>query len=306
MSTVPELANGKLIDLLPNVPVFNSVMKPDCFMDYIELRERIDDIAATSRDQANYISNSMPMIMSMYELKLVNCFIEYYKTYLAQKDKDGSSDNSSDDDANEYLDSESEEDKDSSSDNSSDNDANEDLDSESEEDKDSSSDNSSDDDANEDLDSDSEEDKDSSSDNSSDDDNLSLRYVENIEELDKEELIPLSPDDINTYVPFIVVNYYACMGPSPIYKIGNKYNNVSELKSELSIRIDKNVEDFYLIYQDKILDENCELSYYDIEYTDGIVKECSTVQIIYYSNYDEEEDEEVNQGYVRIPKHLRR
>ena len=232
MSTVPELANGKLIDLLPNVPVFNSVIKPDCFMDYRELRELIDDIAATSRDQANYISNSMPMIMSMYELKLVNCFIEYYKTYLAQEDKD--------------------------------------------------------------------------EDNSSDDDNLSLPYVENIEEDDEEELIPLSPDDINTYVPFIVVNCYACMGPGPIYKIGNKYNNVSELKSELSIRIDKNVEDFYLIYQDKILDENCELSYYDIEYTDGIVKECSTVQIIYYSNYDEEEDEEENQGYVRIPKHLRR
>jgi hypothetical protein len=284
MSKVPELANGKLIDLLPNVPVFASVTKPDCWMDYGDLRELIDDIAATSRDQANYISNSMPMIMSMYELKLINCLIEYYKTYLAQKDKDGSSDNSSDDDANEYLDSESE----------------------SEEDKDSSSDNSSDNDANEDLDSESEEDKDSSSDNSSDDDNLSLPYVENIEEYDKEELIPLSPDDINTYVPFIVVNYYACMGPGPIYKIGNKYNNVSELKSELSIRIDKNVEDFYLIYQDKILDENCELSYYDIEYTDDIVKECSTVQIIYYSNYDEEEDEEENQGYVRIPKHLRR
>ena len=273
MSTVPELANGKLIDLLPNVPVFDSVIKPDCFMDYRELRELIDDIAATSRDQANYISNSMPMIMSKYELKLVDCLIEYHKTYLAQEDKD--EDNSSHDDANEDLDSESEDE-----------------------------DNSSDDDANEDLDSDSEEDKDE--DNSSDDDNLSLPYVENIEDLDKEELIPLSPDDINTYVPFIVVNCYACMGPGPIYKIGNKYNNVSELKSELSIRIDKNVEDFYLIYQDKILDENCELSYYDIEYTDGIVKECNTVQIIYYSNYDEEEDEEENQGYVRIPKHLRR
>ena len=254
MSTVPELANGKLIDLLPNVPVFDSVIKPNCFMDYRKLIELIDNIAATSRDQANYISNSMPMIMSMYELKLVNYLIEYYKTFLAQEDKD--------------------------------------------------EDNSSDDDANEDLDSDSEEDKDE--DNSSDDDNLSLPYVENIEEVDKEELIPLSPDDINTYVSFIVVNCYACMGPGPIYKIGNKYNNVSELKSELSIRIDKNVEDFYLIYQDKILDENCELSYYDIEYTDGIVKECNTVQIIYYSNYDEEEDEEENQGYVRIPKHLRR
>ena len=276
MSTVPELANGKLIDLLPNVPVFDSVIKPNCFMDYRKLIELIDNIAATSRDQANYISNSMPMIMSMYELKLVNYLIEYYKTFLAQEDKD--EDNSSDDDANEDLDSESEEDKDE--------------------------DNSSDDDANEDLDSDSEEDKDE--DNSSDDDNLSLPYVENIEEVDKEELIPLSPDDINTYVSFIVVNCYACMGPGPIYKIGNKYNNVSELKSELSIRIDKNVEDFYLIYQDKILDENCELSYYDIEYTDGIVKECNTVQIIYYSNYDEEEDEEENQGYVRIPKHLRR